>query len=210
MILVKYLFISRWRAVPFGLALLMAVFAGGGCGSKDLAADSTAALGEVMGKQTAELLGGHGTVVLLVSEAGNEKSEGLAKTIAAFEQALGKSVNVSAVENLQLRTLPGLPPFSPQKFSEVLQKYATADALVSFVMLPVLTTEEVRQLPAPRPKVVLMAGVPSKTLFVQQVVYLAVLPKPGSDSDAKPRTAQAWFDSRYQLITPETATALAY
>ena len=209
MIPADYCFLGRWRALVLGLAALITILSGAGCGSKGSTAGGPAALGEIMGKKTAELMGGHGSVVLLISELDNEKSEGLATTMAAFKKALGKSVTVSAVENLHLRPMPGLPPFSPQSFSEVLQKYATSDALVSFVMLPVLTPENVRQLPSPRPKVVLMVGGPLKNLFAQGVVSLAALPKPAAEAGAQPHTAQEWFDARYQLVTPDTAGMLS-
>lgn len=209
MILVNYCFLGRWRALGIGLAALITILSCDGCGSKGSAAGGPAALGEVMGKKTAELIGGHGSVVLLISEVDNNKSEGLATTMAAFKKALGKSVTVSAVENLRLRPMPGLPLFSPQSFSDVLQKYATADAVVSFVMLPVLTPEDVRRLPSPRPKMVLMVGGPLKNLFAQGVVSLAALPKPATDAGLKPHTAQEWFDARYQLVTPDTAGILS-
>lgn len=200
--------LNRWRATLSGMALLLAVLAGGGCGSKQTVADGNAALGEIMGQKTAELLGGHGSVVLLISEPDDTQSAGLEKTIAAYKQGLGKSVQVSAVENLRTRPMPGLPPLSPQQFSDVLQKYPTADALASFVMLPRLTPDEVRQLPSPRPKVVTLAGVPAKNLLTQQVVYLAAVPKPASGTGSQPHTAQEWFDAQYQIVTPQTASLL--
>ena len=203
MIRVDCVFSRRCLATLLGLALLGALLAGSGCGSS-----GPAALGEVMGKKTAELIGGHGSVVFLISETDNDKSEGLALTLAAFKKALGKSIKVSAVENLRLRPIPGLPLFSPQNLADVLQKYAAADALVSFVMLPVLTPGEAGRLPAPRPKVVLLVGGPVKNLFARGVVSLAALPKPDADAGAKSRSAQEWFDARYQLVTPETAPLL--
>ena len=125
--------------------------------------------------------------------------------MAAFKQALGKTVKVSAVENLQLHPLPGLPLFSSQNFSDVLQKYATADAVVSFVMLPMLTPDEVRRMPSPRPKVVAMVGGPLKNLFTQGVVSLAAQPKPDPNTATKPGTAQECFDANFQLVTLDNA-----
>ena len=210
MTLVDYLLVNRRRTALLGIASMIALLVCGGCGSGPIGEDGNGSLGTVMGKKTAELLGGHGTVVLLISEADGDKSEGLSKNIAALKKALGKSVQVSAVENLRLRPMPGLPLFPPQNFAAVLQKYATADALVSFVMLPMLPPAMAGQLPSPRPKVVSLVGVPMKNLFAQSVVFLAVQPKPAPDAGAKSRTAQEWFDARYQLITPETADSLPY
>ncbi len=197
------------RALLLGLATTGLLLVSSGCGGKLTTADSNVALGEVMGKKTAELLGGRGSVVILISEADGVKSPGLAKSIEAVKQALGDKIKVSAVENLQLQPLPGLPLFSPQQFVEVLQKHAAADALISFVMLPKLPSAVAQQLPSPRPKVVSLVGVPFKNLFAQQVVYLAVLPKPEM-ATVTAKTTQALFDAKFQLVTPETAGALPF
>ena len=140
----------RWPggwAAWLGFTLAVAAFLAG-CAKP---AVGNSALGETMGRQTAALLGGKGNVVLLISETGTDRSAGLAETMAAFRKGLGQSVQVSAVENLGVRPMPGMPLLTPQKFSEVLQKYATADALVSWVM----------RIPPSTRQILLMSKVPS-------------------------------------------------
>lgn len=195
------------RLAWLGVVLAVLALAGGGCGSSS-GNDTNAVLGQVMGQQTAALLGGKGSVVILISQPDNEPSTGLDDTIAAFKQGLGKSITVT-VDNLKLQPLPGELLLTPQKFAAALQQHATADALVSFVVLPPLSAGAVQSLPSPRPKVVSMTGVPAKNLFAQGVVYLAVAPKataPGASTSSG--SVQSQFDAQYQLVTPATAGSL--
>ena len=202
----------------FGLLALTALLltTGNGCGSKDngkskvLDSNRYTALGEVMAAKTAELCGGQGDIVLLVNDQ-DTADTAFGMTVAAFRRALNPAIHITATEALKLLPpMPGLEPFSPSAFLEVLRKHSHAGALVSFVGVPQLTAEQLAQLPSPRPKVVeaVAFNPPTRAMFAQQVVWLAAVAKPVNGADAKPQSTQEWFDACYQLITTETAGTL--
>ena len=92
-----------------------------------------------------------------------------------------------------------------------MNKHASADILVSFAGVPRLTAEQVAQLPARRPKVVVAVtyNPPARAMFAQGVIHLAVLPQPGADSaTSTSRSAAEWFNTHYRLVTPQTASSL--
>ena len=172
-------------------------------------------LGSIMAAQTSQLCQSKGNLVLLLSEADSRNLDSAGGQAAdAFRKALPKSMPVVATEVVTVpRThFSGSEPLPAAKFQQLMQKHVDADVLVSFVGVPRLTPQQMAQLPSPRPKVVavevFMFNRPTQALFAQNVVFLAALPKPGADDGFKPRSAQEWFDARYDLITPETAGML--
>lgn len=195
---------------------LLLLAAGTGCGRQEGKTDDRrfAALGEVMAKATAQLLGGKGTAVLVVPEPDPSQPNPYDATLAAFRPALtAAGVQITGVETVKLPgfVMSGSAPFSAQKFSELMQKDAAADVLVSFIGAPILTADQLAQLPSPHPKVVSVAtyNPPTRDLFAQKIFYLAAVPKPGADAAAPaPADPQACFDAGYQLVTPENAAVL--
>jgi hypothetical protein len=201
-------------------ASLLFVLSLSGCGkSAKVESGPYLALGEVAAKATAGLLEGSGKIVLLVNEDDNNAATAVGKAIAAFRETIKKSsgVQIIATEaikpNLAAPMLSGLEPLPAPKFLELVSKYASADALVSFVGMPRLTAEQIAGLPAQRPKVVAAVtyNPPMKIMFEQRVLYLAIVSQAAAVSAAKPlRSSAEWFEANYQLITPETATALPF
>lgn len=194
--------------------VLICLLAGSGCGGGKGGVDSDrfSALGTVMAGKTAQLCDGKGKVVLVVST--NDKDQATPYGIAfdAFRKGLGNSIQVTATEAVQTPRvlMRGIEPLPADKFVELLQKYASADCLVSFVGVPILTPGQIAQLPSPRPRVVVVVthNTPTRAMFAGKVINLAALPKPGADQATSGGSAQEHFDVQYQLVTPENAGVL--
>ena len=195
------------------LLLVLVLTAGTGCGKKNqAAADRYSALGAVLGAKTRELAGGHGSIVLAVSDSDNEPYATFSPTVAAFTKALGGGVQVATV---RVPTAPvvlrGVDPLKPEQLVALLQQQAAADCLVLFTGVPALTPDEIAQLPSPRPKVVaaVVFNPPSRAMFDGKVLWLAALHKPMAEGGPSPgASAQEQFDAAYMLATPENAGSL--
>jgi hypothetical protein len=172
------------------------------------------ALGEVMATKLNEMAGGKGRLVLVVAESANNQSAAFGQTAAAFRKALGKSLRISVTETVAMPALlrPGAEPLPADKLATLLQKYSDTDYLVSFVGVPVLTPEQISQLPSRRPQVVAVVTFcpPTQAMFAQKVLCLAAVSKPEPDQAATGRPAQEMFDTLYQVVTPETADILTH
>ena len=205
-------------------SLLMAVgvvlvLASAGCGrTAKIERGPYEALGEVAAKATSRLLGDKGKIVLLVSEADNNASTALGMAVQTFNDTLKHAggVQVTATETIKpAAAIPvsGAEPLTPAKLAELLAKHVTADALVSFVGVPRLTLEQMRQLPQPRPKVVAVVtfNPPTKAMFAQGVLHLAVLAEPVADAAKRtPATTLEWFDANYRLVTAANSGSLPF
>jgi hypothetical protein len=210
-------FETRWCGGRFVLpAVLFFLMTGSGCsgGKGEVDQDRFSVLGTVMAGKTAQLCDGKGSVVLVVSENDKNKSTPYAIALDAFRKGLGNSVQVTATEFVQTPRviMRGVESLPAEKFAELLQKYSSADCLVSFVGVPSLAAAQIAQLPSPRPRVVVVVthGLPSKALFAKKVVCLAAFPKQVSDQPVTSGTSQEIFDAQYQIITPENAGTLPY
>jgi hypothetical protein len=201
----------------FIFAALSVFLLASGCGpSGKVETGPYLALGEVAAKATSNVLGGRGNVVLLINESDDASSTALGQAIKVFKQTLEKSgVKVSVVEKLaDAKSGPivsGVDPLQPQKFLELIARHSSADALVSFVGVPRLSLEQIAQLPAQRPKIIaaMTFNPPSRALFEQHVLVLAIVPQAaGTTGGQPPQTTQEWFDANYQMITPENASGL--
>jgi len=203
------------------LALL--IVAGGlaaiaSCSRSDKAeTDRYTVLGQEAASATADLLNSRGRIVIVVAEKDFNSGTALGVALKSFNEALAKSgnVQVQATETVKVPTLlvSGTEPLAAPQFLELVTKYASADALVSFVGVPRLTASQIAQLPRQRPKLVVVAvfGPLSKTLFEQGIVQLAILPKSLSEPAVRPPgTAKERFDAYYQIVTPETSSTLPY
>ena len=201
-----------------GLAAGLALFALAGCSDQAKVQNGPyLALGETTARATSDLLGGRGRISFIVSEADNNTDTAAGQALKAFKAALKKAgtITITATETAPAPglMLSGVEPLPAAKFIELVQKHATDDAVVSFMGVPRLSAEQIAQLPNPRPKLIaaMTFNPPSKALFAQGILQLAVIPRlqPG-DAAAQPKTTAEWFDSAFQLITPETAGALPY
>jgi hypothetical protein len=202
--------------VSAGVALLL-MWSGCGRGGK-VERGPYAALGEVAAKAISGLLEGKGKLVLLVSEADNNSATAVGVAVKAFNETLkqARGVQVAATEAIKPAmavALSGAEPLTPERFVELVSKHAAADALVSFVGVPRLTPAQIGRLPQPRPKIVAVVtyNPPTKALFAQGVLQLAILARPAAAPSARtPVTSQEWFDANYQLVTAATAGSLPF
>ncbi len=186
-----------------------------GCGKKEAGTTGDkrwAALGQVMAERTTALCNNGGNIVLLINKNDQANDTSFAQTADAFRKHLGPAVKVMATESidLPLSAAPGMEPFSANQLADVLQKYATADYVVSFVGVPRLTTAQIAQLPSPRPPmiVVIARSQPTPEMFSQKVVSLVAVPKMLSDAElaevhsGRAMSAQEVFDAQYQVLPP--------
>ena len=86
-----------------------------------------------------------------------------------------------------------------------------ADAIISFVGAPKLSDEEVAEL-TKTPKFIAETRSPDHLpkLFDKQIIQIAVasrfvFPAPGP---RKTKTAQQWFDKRYQIVAADSASTI--
>jgi hypothetical protein len=196
-------------------AVILALLAGNGCDkhqSSNIQNNRYTALGVVMAAKLNEMSGGKGSIVLVVGESDNNQPTPVGQAIAAYRNALGKLIQISATETVTMPAvlMPGFEPLPAGKFAELLQKYSSADYLVSFVGVPLLTSAQIAQLPSPRPQVVevIAYNAPTKAMFAGKVLSLAAVFKPGDQAAAVGGSAQEIFDDQYQLVTPATAGGL--
>jgi hypothetical protein len=196
------------------MVISLCLAAGSGCGKEKVKVDGNryTVLGEVMAGKTTQLGDGKGTLVLLVAESDNQQPTAYGLAADAFRKALGKGMQVVATEAVKTPSIliKGVDPLTPGKYSELLQKYSSADYLVSFVGVPPLTSAQIALLPSPRPQVieVIAYNAPTKAMFAGKVLSLAAVFKPGDQAAALGGSAQEIFDAEYQLVTPETAGGL--
>ena len=93
---------------------------------------------------------------------------------------------------------------SGRRFVRIVNKNLEADALVSFIGVPTLSSEDLAQLKK-TPKFVAEARSAEKLkrLFEQKVLSAAIVSRFQFPTPIKgqPRSPQEWFDQRYQIVT---------
>lgn len=171
---------------------------------------------QVTAQEISHLLGGRGNVIVLIwgppsDDASNPEGLPDVRAICAALQKAG----------LRVLAKESVPPvksghdlvWTAENYRSVQEHYPQAAALVSFVGSPQLSAENIRALPSPRPKliVVRLAKVETAQPLLQQgVLDGAILPQTGArSSNHEPKTAREWFDKFYQFATPATAAQLS-
>jgi hypothetical protein len=164
-------------------------------------------VGQVMAQETARLLGNHGKIMIVTIDP--KKFPELKVQMETFHKTL-KSLGKFSVERTftldtedkqKYRTGAGL---SGRRFLRIVAKSSTADAIVSFVGAPDLSSEETATV-TKWPKFIAETRSPEKlkNLFEKKVIQAAVVsrfdfPSPGT---VKPKTPSEWFTNRFQVIT---------
>lgn len=172
-----------------------------------------AALGEVVGQQTSQLLGGNGHVVVLT-----RAHDAVGKTRnSAFGKALSKTghATITATEVLPANDeSSAFDGFTSAGYFELIRTHATADVIVSFAGYPILTAVDYGNLPGKKPKLVVIVLneanlLDLKRLFAEGVVQLAIIPRT-QNKLASPShdPANKEFDKYFQLVTPAEAGSL--
>jgi hypothetical protein len=170
-------------------------------------------IGEVLAEQTANVIGKKGRVVTLSIDT-REWPE-LNTQMRAFRATLKKLGNYE-VRDYQLDT-KDQPKYgvgsglSGRRYVRTVKKNANATVFVSFIGAPKLSQEDLAAL-AGKPRLIAesRSGDNLPSLFENKLLDVAVVsrfefPAPGPE---KPKTPQDWFAKRYQVLTPQTASAL--
>lgn len=171
-------------------------------------------IGRALAEETVRALDGKGEVVGISIELAGVPE--LKTQIRAFELELRKHPKIK-LQKLYTFETDDKPKYSfgaglsGRRYVRVVNKNLSADAFVSFIGAPTLTTEEVAQLQK-RPKFIAEVREPEKVkaLFKQKVIHAAVVtrfqfPTPNKNT---PRTAAQWFEQRFQIVTASTAHEL--
>lgn len=171
-------------------------------------------IGRALAEETARILDGKGEVVgITINPAGFPE---LKTQVRAFELALQQHPKITLEKLYQVDT-ENKPKYSfgsglsGRRYVRVVNKNLSADAFVSFIGAPTMTTEEVAQLQK-RPKFIAEVRSPDKLkeLFKQKVIHCAVVSRFQFPTPIKgtPRTPAQWFEQRFQIVTASTAHEL--
>jgi ABC-type sugar transport system substrate-binding protein len=165
-------------------------------------------IGETAAEQTAKLLGGHGKIILIITEAPN--SLALDTQLASFQSSLASGVTLLEVKKIpDVRNEDRSVSITGSQLLDLLKQHPDADALVSFVGGP--KVEDLEQLPEKRPKwVVVMTGegdpqsiVP---LVTKGIVQVAIIPNSApAPTEILPKNGREYFAQHFVVITSPTA-----
>jgi len=171
-------------------------------------------IGQVMAEETSKLLEHKGRVMIVTMET--SKAPELNIQLAAFEKTLKKLGSVTIERKFTLetddkpkyRTGAGL---SGRRYLRIVQKSAEAQAIVSFVGVPDLTSDEIAKFEKMPHFVAEVRSVDKlKSLFDKKAIQVAIVsrfefPAPGTK---RPRTPREWFDNRFQIVTATNVASL--
>lgn len=170
------------------------------------------AVGAVMAEETARLIGNQGKVVVITPNTGPQASPVHASFLRGFERSLKtrSSVRLAGKELIA----PGEAGCPAAAFLAVLKKHPAAEAVVSFIGPPVLRGDDLKLLPARRPKLLVLGGDRNLTraLMSEQVLAVSFAPRQSGRSSGAwqhPATQREEVERLYQIITPATVAAWA-
>src|ERR1043166_8593230 len=170
-------------------------------------------LGEVMAEQTAKVVGPKGRVVIISIPTVGEPE--LQTQLSAFHQRLKKLGQYELKQyDMDTKNQPKYgvgAGLSGRRFVRTVLKNPNADVFVSFIGVPKLTDEEFAELKK-MPKLVAESRSADHLplLFEKKILQVAVVsrfsfPAPGTKN---PKTAQEWFERRYQIIASDVSREL--
>ena len=172
------------------------------------------AVGRVMAEETARAMNDTGRVVIVAIELAGVPE--LKVQLKEFERVLRKFPNVTIKEKYLLET-EDKPKYSfgtglsGRRFVRLVNKNQSADAIVSFVGAPSLSSNEVAELKkTPRFIAEARAADKLKPGFEQKVLHTAIVSRFQFPTPVKgrPRNSQEWFDQRWQVVTAANAKDL--
>lgn len=174
-----------------------------------------AAQGEVVAEEVAKLLNHRGRIIVITADTATLSQPILTTQWKSFQRALKRS---PAITLLATEPVPPRDPTGPSQYSlptgwftQIIERYADVDAIVSLVGVPVLSEAEFQRLPQRRPQIVAAAvfGMNLQQPLKQGLVQLAIVPRyeAAPASTTKPKTPREWFDRYYQIVTPANAPA---
>jgi hypothetical protein len=168
----------------------------------------------VMAEEAARLINQTGKVVVIAMELAGVPE--LKTQLDEFERALKhypaielrRTYKLEADEKPKYSFGSGL---SGRRFVRIVNKNPDADAFVSFVGAPTLSSDELKQLrAAPRLLAESRSADKLKQPFAQKILQTAVVSRFQFPSPVKgtPRTPQEWFDQRFQIVTSTNLSGL--
>ncbi len=173
-------------------------------------------VGHAMAEQAAKVLNGKGKILIIAMETA--KVPELKVQLREFEkrlQMLGKfSVDRKTLDTEDQAKYKVGAGLSARRFLRTVKNHPEADALVSFVGVPRMSDDDFAQAEGFKKMPKFIAEVRQaeklKTLFDKKVIDAAIVsrfefPAPGPE---KARTAQEWFEKRYQVVTAANAATL--
>jgi hypothetical protein len=170
---------------------------------------------QITAQDISHLLGGRGDVVVLMWGPPSDDAvhPGGPPDVRAVCEALQKAgLHVVEKSSVPPARVGGRIVWTAESYRSVLEHYPQATALVSFIGTPKLSADNIRELPSPRPKLVVVRFADVETaqpLLEQGVLDGVILPSVGSpSSNHPPKTTQEWFDKYYLFITPATVSEL--
>jgi len=167
------------------------------------------AVGAVVAEETIRLLGNQGRVVVLTPRTGPQPSPVHASFLRGFESELAakRGVKIAGTERIA-PTEAGCPATA---FLDVLKQHPTADAVVSFIGPPVFQRDDLKRLPARRPKLLALGGdrETTRTLMGQQVLDVCLAPRRATRASVggAAKTRREEVERLYEIVTPATVAA---
>ena len=184
-----------------------------------IALNSYEALGQVAAEETASLLGQKGRVVLIAQDTVENSNPAYEAQLEAFGGLLKSKggVALASIERFKLTPMERMATGGAvprERFLEVLDAHANADAIVLFVGFPSLADADLDRLKQSGVKLVLVSGYRPgyKGLLTARLLQLAIVPRfdPGTGNTNPPQTTREWFDRDYVIITPDKTSDLPY
>ncbi|NBV23279.1 MAG: hypothetical protein EBS05_15330 [Proteobacteria bacterium] len=170
-------------------------------------------LGEMVATETAKLLGGSGSVVVVMESFDQVVSKSAEPQLKGFKAGLAKAkgVTLKGVEYYKHAEGEDVSRWPAGLAAKLAAMGQGASATVLFVALPQsLSAEEIAALKSSTSKLVLVGGaVPLvKPMLTQGVFQIAIVnrfpPKPAPKSE----TAAEWFNRAYLVATPTAISEL--
>lgn len=168
------------------------------------------ALGEVAADQVASLLGGKGSIVIVVWDNkyfASPTSDAQLSTLSKQAKKAGLTIAGTEVVKPDSPAILGLNTLSPEQFFDVVRRHSDADAIVSFICLPPLNDTEIAQLSGRLPKCAVIAVRPEqklKGLFQRGIIQLAILLRANPSMSGSPKSTREWFDRYYQVVRSDS------
>ena len=170
---------------------------------------------QVAAQEVSRLLGGRGGVVVLMwgPPADDARDPNGPPVVQAFCRALPR-FGLRLLAKEQVAPVPeGYDiVWTAENYRSALERYPQAAALVSFVGDPQLSAENIHELPAHRPRLIVVRGgkvEAARKLFELGILDGAVLPcMEAPANDRPPKSAREWFDRFYLFVTPQSAAEL--
>jgi hypothetical protein len=178
-----------------------------GCGSQNkVSMHRFVASGEILGEETAKLIGKKGKVILIATDVGQLKADAFKLQLNTLTSSLKKNgIEVSAIEyaEVQENEETGVVGVPSRFFTGVIQKYPGAAAIISLAGPPLLSKGT--HLDLGESKLIVFSLYNSnqiEQMLTDKIVQLAVVPNPNQKKleSSQPKTTRDWFDHFYIIL----------